>query len=208
MYDLKKVDQALITTDEETLLEDVDVRYSLTIPFLDRKEGLSVGIILMNPSKANKNISDSTINKLIKFFYDYQVNKRPIKDITVCNILPIYASNTKSTMKKIRDLHSANILDKVQNCNEDKLKLKMENKSLIVLAWGKPGVRSIPNLLYYKEVLRVVNLVSTLHGDTSYVLEIENAKSTFTENGDSRHAGRSVTLKGLIKIEASELFGL
>lgn len=208
MYDLEKVDQTVITIDEETLLEDIDVRYSLTIPFLDRGEGLSVGIVLMNPSKANMKISDSTVNKLIKLFYEYQVNNCQIKDLTIFNVLPIYASNSKLSIKKIRNLHLANALDEVQKRNETKMKLKMKNKSIIVLAWGKPEVKTIPNLLYYKEVLSIVNLVSTLHKDNLYVLDIENAKSTFTEHGDPRHAGRSVTLKGLKKIKASDLFGL
>lgn len=207
-YDLTKVDQAIIAIDEETFIGDIDVRYSLTIPFINRREGLSVGIVLMNPSEANANISDSTVNKLIDFFYDYQVDSHPIKDITICNVLPVYASNTKSAITKIRELHLANVLDRVQKLNEAKLTVKMENKSLIVLAWGKPEVKTIPNLFYYKEVLGIVDLLSTIHEDNLYVLDIKNAISIFTEHGDPRHAGRSVTLKDLKKIKTSDLFGL
>jgi hypothetical protein len=44
IYDLTKVDQSVIAIDEETFIGNIDVRFSLTIPFLNRKVGLSVGI--------------------------------------------------------------------------------------------------------------------------------------------------------------------
>ncbi len=207
-YDLTKVDQPKIAIDEETIIENVNVRYSLKIPFLNRSEGLSVGIILMNPSKANADRADGTVNKLIDFFYDYQLDGGHIKDITICNVLPVYASNTLSAITKIRALHGADVLERVQNLNADKMAKTMGNKRLIVLSWGKPEVKTIHNLYYYKEVLRIVDLLSTLHDDDLYVFDIKDAKSTFTEHGDPRHAGRSVTLEGLIKISVSELFGL
>lgn len=153
----------------------------------------------MNPSKANVNISDSTVNKLIDFFYDYQGHRGSIKDITICNVLPVYASNTESAITKIRTLHAASVLEEVQKTNEEKLTRKMGKKDLVVLAWGKPGVKTIPNLLYYKTVLRIVDILSIIHEENLYVLDVKNASSTFTEHGDPRHAGRSVTLTGLKK---------
>ncbi|WP_142354655.1 DUF1643 domain-containing protein [Bacillus wiedmannii] len=207
-YDLTKVDQPEIAVDKETFIGNVDVRYSLTIPFLNRREGLSAGIILMNPSGANKDKSDGTVNKLIDFFYDYQIDGHQIKDISICNILPVYASNPSSALTKIRSLNESNDLDRVQKLNEAKLAIAMKDKRLIVLGWGKPEVKTIPNLFYYKEVLRIVDLLSILHKDDLYVFDIKNAISTFTEHGDPRHAGRSATLKQLIKISVSELFGL
>lgn len=44
-YDLTKVNQSAIDIEEETFRGETDVRYSLTIPFLNRREGLSVGIV-------------------------------------------------------------------------------------------------------------------------------------------------------------------
>ncbi|PEN84748.1 hypothetical protein CN553_27560 [Bacillus cereus] len=208
MYDLTKVDKPEIAIDKETFIGNIDIRYSLTIPFLNRREGLSVGIVLMNPSGANKEKPDGIVNKLIDFFYDYQIDGHQIKDISICNVLPVYASNTPSALKKIRSLNETNVLDRVQKLNEAKLKIAMKDKRLIVLGWGKPEVKTIPNLLYYKEVLRIIDLLSTLHKDDLYVFDIKDAISTFTENGDPRHAGRSVILKDLIKISVPELFGL
>ena len=67
----------------------------------------------MNPSKANIDISDSTVNKLIDFFYDYQIDGLDIKDITICNVIPVYASNTILAITQIRELHEGNVLDRV-----------------------------------------------------------------------------------------------
>ncbi|SDO16227.1 DUF1643 domain-containing protein [Alkalicoccus daliensis] len=208
IYNTSKVDHHKITIDEETFIKDVDVRYSLTIPFLNRIEGHSVGIVLMNPSRANLEKSDGTVNKLIDFFYDFQLDESYVKDITICNILPVYASNTTSVLAKIRDLHKESMLEKVQKLNENKLAITMKEKRFVVLAWGKPEVKTISNLFYYKEVLRITDLLSITHKDDLYILDIKNANNRFTEHGDPRHAGRAVALKGLKKVYMSELFGL
>lgn len=155
-----------------------------------------------------QNTSDGTVNKLIDFFYDYKIPGCQIKDITICNVLPVYASNTELARTKIRTLHARNMLEEVQKTNATKLITEMKMKDLIVLGWGKPAVKTIPNLFYYKEVLRIVDVLSTRHEDDLYVLDVKNAISTFTEHGDPRHTGRSVTLKGLKKINVLELFGL
>jgi Protein of unknown function (DUF1643) len=207
-YDLSKVDRLKIEIDEESFIGNIDVRYSLTIPFLNRRDGLSVGIVLMNPSEANKDISDGTVNKLVDFFYHHQIDGHRIKEITICNVLPVYASNTTSAKTHIRVLHEANVLNRVQKLNEAKLAITLKDKRLIVLGWGKPEVKTIPNLLYYKEVLRIVDLLSMMYKEKLYVFDIKNAISTFTEHGDPRHAGRSVTISDLKKISVSDLFGL
>ncbi|MCM3362018.1 hypothetical protein M3659_08645 [Niallia sp. MER TA 168] len=113
-----------------------------------------------------------------------------IPDITICNVLPFYASNTISVLTQIRALHKANVLDRVQTLNAAKLAIALKDKRLILLGWGKPEVKTIPNLFYYQEVLRIVDLLSILHKDDLYVFDIKNTISTFTEHGDPRHAGR------------------
>lgn len=208
MYNLAKVDQSNIIIDQETFIGNINVRYSLTIPLLNRRNGLSLVVVLMNPSEANVETSDSTVNKLIDFFYDHKIEGQLIKEITICNVLPIYASNTKSAKTQIRALHEANILEGVQKINEAKLTVTLKDKRKIVLGWGKPEVKTIPNLFYYKEVLRIVNLISILQKDDLYVFDIKNSISTFTEHGDPRHSGRSVKIDGLKKISISKLFGL
>lgn len=207
-YDLTKVNQPEIVIDKETFTENVNIRYSLTVPFLNRRDGVSVGIILMNPSGADKDKSDGTINKLIDFFYNYQVDGHQIKDISICNVLPVYASNTTTALENIRTLNEAKVLERVQRLNKTKLAITMKEKKLIVLGWGKPEVKTIPNLLYYKEVLNIIDLLSTSYKDDLYVFETKNAIRTFTEHGDPRHPGRAAILKSLKKISVSELFAL
>lgn len=203
-YDITKVDKSNIKIDED-IIETVEVRYSLTIPFRNRKMGISVGIIMMNPSKANKYISDQTINKLVDFFYDYR--GYGVKEITICNVLPVFASNTPLMKEKISLLFEKEVLTTIQAINQEKILNKMKEKDLIVFGWGKPQVKTIHNLYYYREVLGIVNTLSSLDGKELYVFEIHDAISTFTEHGDPRHPGR-VTINGLKKISIAELFGL
>ena len=46
--------------------------------------------------------------------FNGNVDGRQIKDITICNVLPVYASNTNSAVTKIRALHESNVLEKVE----------------------------------------------------------------------------------------------
>lgn len=67
-YDPNKVDISSITIDDrQNIIPGVNLRYSLSIPFKNRMEGIIVTVILMNPSEADSNISDRTVNKLIDF---------------------------------------------------------------------------------------------------------------------------------------------
>lgn len=68
-YDSAKIDGAAITIDSvQNFISNVDLRYTLSIPFKNRVEGIIVTVILMNPAQANLSISDKTVNKLIDFF--------------------------------------------------------------------------------------------------------------------------------------------
>ncbi|MGE7918262.1 DUF1643 domain-containing protein [Viridibacillus sp. NPDC093762] len=203
LYDITKVDITRIELDDTS---NIDVRYSLKIPFLNRLEGLSVTVIMMNPSQANLIISDPTIDKLINFFYDYEKNGEKIKDLTICNIFPMYASNTKMALSKIRELHEGNNLEKLLDLNESKIKLIIEDTDFLVLAWGKPEVKTIHNILYYKEANRILGLIDDENIE-KYVFEMKNVKTLFTEHGDPRHPGRSAKLGELKKVTKNQLLG-
>nr|WP_309242019.1 DUF1643 domain-containing protein [Bacillus halotolerans] len=64
------------------MIPGVNLRYSLSIPFKNRMEGITFTVILMNPSEADLNISDRTVNKLIDFFYCYTHEKIQVKNFT------------------------------------------------------------------------------------------------------------------------------
>ena len=72
-YDIEKIDKLNICINETiTVTENIGVRYSLSLPFKNVTAGLTITIVLMNPSTANLIHSDGTVNKLINFFYNYK----------------------------------------------------------------------------------------------------------------------------------------
>ncbi|MCP1565200.1 DUF1643 domain-containing protein [Bacillus velezensis] len=80
-YDPNKVDISSITIDDrQNIIPGVNLRYSLSIPFKNRMEGITVTVIVMNPSEADSNIPDRTVNKLIDFFYCYTHEKIQVKN--------------------------------------------------------------------------------------------------------------------------------
>ncbi|QIW80132.1 DUF1643 domain-containing protein [Bacillus tequilensis] len=71
-----------------------------------------VSVICLNPSKANKFKSDSTINNVVKFFYSHKELK--IGTVSIYNLYPFYATDPKDlhpmfeSMSKIQYQSSIN----------------------------------------------------------------------------------------------------
>ncbi len=83
----------------------------------------------------------------------------------------------------------------------------INDSDIVVLAWGKPNVKTVHNLYYYSQVYKIIEVISNTDKDT-FVFNMGNTNTILTEHGDPRHAGRSATLIDLIKIDINELLGL
>ncbi|MCY8882369.1 DUF1643 domain-containing protein [Bacillus spizizenii] len=209
-YDSNKVDISSITIDDrQNIIPGVNLRYSLSIPFKNRMEmeGITVTVILMNPSEADSNISDRTVNKLIDFFYCYTHEKIQVKKLYVGNVIPIYAPNPADISAKLKSIHGANLLNHVQKNNINTVSSMINDSDIVVLAWGKPNVKTVHNLYYYSQVYKIIEVISNTDKDI-FVFNMGNTNTILTEHGDPRHAGRSATLIDLIRINSNELLGL
>ncbi|MEC1524349.1 DUF1643 domain-containing protein [Neobacillus niacini] len=207
-YDSNKVDISSITIDyKQNIIPGVDLRYSLSIPFKNRREGITVIVILMNPAEADLNISDKTVNKLIDFFFNYSIDGNQVKQLHIGNIIPIYAQKSADTLLKLKGLYSTNLLEPVQKNNINKVSSIMSHSDIVVFAWGKPDVKTIHNIYYYSQVYKIIEVISNMEKDI-YVFNMRNTNTKFTEHGDPRHAGWSAILNGLVKTSIDELLGL
>jgi len=194
--------------DRPNVATNIDIRYVLNIPFQNVNEGISVMVIMMNPSKADLQESDPTVDKLINFFFNKIIRGRAVKEIRVCNVFPVYASNTKDAFIKIRQLHNTGILERLQNYNEKKIDMVLEEADLLVLGWGKPTEGNIPYLYYYKEVYKILSLIFNSEIDT-YVFEVGDANSLLTKSGDPRHPAGTLdkALINIVHVTKQQLLG-
>lgn len=207
-YDIEKIDKLNICINETiTVTENIGVRYSLSLPFKNVTAGLTITIVLMNPSTANLIHSDGTVNKLINFFYNYKIDGLRVKKLNIGNIIPVYSSNPKDVALKLKTLNRMNMLKEIRCKNKKVLKKIIDESDKVILAWGKPGPKTIHNLFYYSQVNDFIYLTENIQKSFN-VFKIENTKSILTENGDPRHVRGSVKISGLSSITIEELFGI
>jgi trehalose-6-phosphate synthase len=135
------VNQQLITTKPCFLSEDNDHRYSISIPFNNRENGVTAIVIMKNPSaagkiieldKKNKMLSDDTIYNVLDYLY--KLSKPVIKKVIIVNLMSVYSGTLSNVIK-----HSKGVLElsSVENLNEIRNILKNKNeKDIIIAAWG------------------------------------------------------------------------
>ncbi|MDF2036326.1 DUF1643 domain-containing protein [Cytobacillus oceanisediminis] len=202
------VDIPLISIDDNLrIIPNVDLRYRLSIPIKNRRTGINISVILMNPAEADVTISDKTVNKLIDFFYNFSNSNIQIKNIDICNVIPIYAISSLDTANKLKNLHTANFLKSIEIKNINKINDVLKKSDKVVLAWGQPNVNTIHRTYYYSQINKILETLLEMEKDI-YVFDMLDSKAKFNEYGDPRHAGRSAVLNKLLNVSVEELFGL
>lgn len=90
-YDKNMVEKVLNIERDERFFTDeiIKRRFLLEIKLKSRKSEKTVVVIMMNPSKANKEVSDRTINKVIKYIYNNGKTKE-IGKIVLLNLFVAY----------------------------------------------------------------------------------------------------------------------
>lgn len=118
-------------------------RYYLGVPFKSNEKNTKALVILKNPSKANQNQSDHTINNVLKFceqHYGY---------VHIMNLFPYYSTDPDGVNDFIHSNEYARCMDKNINVLKEKITIAGE----IIIAWGG---NSIKNKCEYDKVINSV----------------------------------------------------
>lgn len=167
-YDRNIVKEAkVIYADEQT-----DRRYRLDLLLVGEIENpKSLPAILMNPSKANEEVSDPTVNRLAKYVF---LNRKNYPELTrvnriiLTNLYAVYETYPVAVNNLINDKGLAFVIgiEDGARFNNNKIINEAINESDIVLiGWGKGsigGYRSRANCVFDflegKDILHVKNL--------------------------------------------------
>ena len=98
---------------------------------------------MMNPSKANQNCSDQTVNKVLNFFKDN--SKIPISKVIILNLFPYYENDSKKLVNRIKSINSNELQE-----NIDVFTKHISESDFIVLAWG-----NVPKGFVQKYIMRM-----------------------------------------------------
>lgn len=125
-------------------------------------------VIMKNPSKANEDESDQTVNRVLEVMYKSGYGK-----CYIMNLIPYYATDSA----RVADIAEND--EEVYELNDKLLKEKIESATRIFVAWG--GKSSFNNDFYNK---RVEKIKSLLKGKEVYCYKKNN-------NGTPIHPARN-----------------
>ncbi|ANP80428.1 hypothetical protein BAQ53_06020 [Bacillus sp. B25(2016b)] len=145
---------------------------------LNKQGDKIVSVIMMNPSKADSNHSDSTVNKIIKKFYEasFQEVANDVKYVNILNLLPIYNPNNKELLNNMNTIileFSSNYFLNILESNIMTIRKEIENSHYIVLAWGMP--ENFPLPLYFEQAAKVLKTLEHSN-DNVYVFKMKSLK--------------------------------
>ncbi|WP_371069656.1 DUF1643 domain-containing protein [Sediminibacillus sp. JSM 1682029] len=197
IYFSSYIDTEKIIT-EPAIIFNSSYRYSLEIPFKNRKEGPTAVVIMKNPSKAGlidddsqEILSDDTIYKVCDYLYK---SKLKFKKVIVLNLFPIYGSTFKNivfnnpnqlTGESLNSAYNNKVYESTINSLESK-------DDRIILAWGgypdlKIKKKALPAevkqsvILLYKH--RIKDVLEIIGNNQTYKVGYELTDGKFPKHG-------------------------
>lgn len=155
-------------------------RFLLQAEFNDRPSNRKAVVIMQNPSKADKTISDQTVNRVLEVMHD--------SCFGICvlvNLIPMYGTNSSS----IADSASE---DDVYSLNDIYIKNQLETADSIFVAWG--GCNGFDSDFYSKRVFEIKRI---LNGRKAYCYKLN-------QNGTPIHPSRNQWKKGITEKDFNE----
>jgi hypothetical protein len=118
-------------------------RYQLTIENTKRTKGDSLCVIMQNPSVANTEIADKSVQFLEKLIFEKEIELfENIKTITLVN---------QFAYIQTKDFKGAS--SKIGKENDSFIRQVLEDSDIVIVAWGKTN----PFLKRQEDILRIVN---------------------------------------------------
>ena len=141
--------------DKVTLFSQVDSRKLLTINLRNSYKNV-VTYVMLNPSQADDNISDHTVNRIIKHSFihsNLEDSSIRVSKINVVNLFPFYETKSENLQKGIdlvRALDQTLYEDEMEQ-NFKQIKYALDNSQFVVLAWGEVP-KELDKLIHKKQV--------------------------------------------------------
>jgi hypothetical protein len=187
----------------QQIIDDISIRSRLTVN-IGGTQG-SIAFIMMNPSKADFEQSDITVNKILNFSNKLRESKElSFNKVNIVNLFPIYKTESSLLYRTLMELKSAfpsreylTILNK--GCKEIQECLLESN--YIVFAWGD-NPSKFPKGCYDQQISKVLKIVKKCKKDNLFVLKTQY-KSTLTQKQQPRHPNRNKIL-GIVSCKLSK----
>lgn len=191
---------------------------------LNRDGEKTVTVIMMNPSKANSEHSDKTVNQLIDFFFNQPISVENessrkvanIKYLDIVNLFSAYNPNSSHLYKNINQLVSQKtygFFTELIKLNNTTIRDSIKDSDYIVLAWGDCPDK-FNEILYYNQVVKTIKSITSYGRKEAYTFKIYNKRQdkilSITKKGNPVHVINAINgdIQCLIKVELDEYKGV
>ncbi|MFX0557042.1 DUF1643 domain-containing protein [Maribacter sp. CXY002] len=157
---------------EVTLKRTDGKRYWLTLKIDDTKTD-GIAVILKNPSRADKTISDKTVYNVSNYIYRNRENYTELQNIgtvTIVNLIPKYltdSSKLQDVKEGIIDDENIRVIDEVCSRNKN-----------VIIAWGNPPMGLDEG---YEVLKKMVMAILSKHKNSVFYVD------RMTYNGNPKH---------------------
>lgn len=172
---------------EKYLYGDTYLRFLLEVKYKNNNN--QVLCIMMNPSIANSNESDDTINKILILLNE----KTLYGTLKVVNIYPVYKSQSNklaSTLKEIKSKLGEQEIDNIMKENLSIIYEQTVKVDNIILAWGDTP-EGMDEKEYISRCSQITGLLSYFINKRLFVFKTETWEKILTQKGQPRHPSRN-----------------
>lgn len=178
-YDIELVKIKGIKANKYPLNDTVNVRTSLRVPI---KRSVA-SCILMNPSKADSQESDNTINFVTEYIHK---NLPDVQWIRFYNLFPFYESKASKIYTLINKLTSSEYQTTMLS-NRSEIKKSLNATTYLFLGYGQCSGGPSDKAIYNTETQELLNMIETHYKKEVYVFETSQSAEILIKNKYPRH---------------------
>jgi hypothetical protein len=217
-YDINIIEK--VQCDKKEILENSEIYKREYLDIILKTNGNNrLLVIMMNPSIADDEISDKTINGITKYFMNGYCSANNdnndivnIKYISVVNLFSICCKNSKelnSYFDQISEIENGNeILKEIISNNRKVIENKIIESNYVVLGWGD-SPDNFYETSYYREVLNTLDLLRKFNKTDTYVFHIKNnrqsSENKLTNRNNPVHPSNGDIIS-LLKVDIDDFY--
>lgn len=198
----------VLTCETEYLTDSIEGRYLLKVKLKNNFTD-TLTVAMMNPSKANKEFSDNTVNKVISFVYEMNLSEdslvRNIGFINIVNIFPAYEPKSGNVRDKLEKIISKGKLYSMQKRNKIAFDRALSESQNVVLAWGDVPSKVKREFHNHEAIMMYHLLIQYGLTDNTFVFKYKEYEQILTNEKRPRHPSRN-TLESYKKVNYMKVF--
>ncbi|MDY8021996.1 DUF1643 domain-containing protein [Paenibacillus polymyxa] len=178
---------------EKIAENELFVRHVLELPLKKATGSKKICFCLMNPSKADMQNSDDTVNIVLKFVEKLMIEAnsqfKDIGAVVVVNLFPTYETRSTFLGTVIKGLQKTNKLDHLLFINQTEIMKQVKNSEWIILGWGNCPENLSANL-HKTETNKILAALYKVQKESSIYIFEDKKNKGLTIKKHPRHPRR------------------